>query len=388
MTNMDVNHQTGELKITNIKPDQSGEYEVKVNTKDILLTLPKRFSVYVSEVELVRLVRTKDESIYLNTTTEPQADDVIEWKFNNTVLTKVNKKEQPRSAPVFIERFKDRLYLDLFGSLIITNIKTGDSGLYDVHITNNKHIIHKRFNVTVTGVFSADVTLIVMKGDNVTLLINPDEIKGAERLFWKFNNKNIATIDLEEKNGQVKYNYNEAFGGRLNLDRNTGYLTINNIRTNDTGEYKLEIRGWKIKYNSFSVTVNEVELVLQTKDKSIYLDTATEPQADDVIEWKFENTVLTKVDKTEHPRSAPVFIERFKDRIYVVGSLIITNIKTEDSGLYDVHITNNKHIIHKRFKVTVTESSSGSHQERNGPGLFVVVIMLLTTLVMPVTGDY
>ncbi|XP_073669659.1 hemicentin-1-like isoform X2 [Paramisgurnus dabryanus] len=322
-----------------------------------------------------------------------------------------------------------------------------------------------------------------MNGDPVTLSINPEEIKTekkAEKFLWTFENKYIATIDLESKTSQAEYP-DKRFTDRLNLDRNTGSLTINHIRTEDTGEYQMEIRNsGKPKYKTFSVTVNdepstfsvikgdtvtlptdvkirpddvqwkfngnifanlthstitnmdvnstnamlninnispdqsgeyevringsgfiihrtfrvravtdEVESLSVMKEETVTLNTKVKTQAGDVIEWKFKNTPIAKMDRRIDPQPDPALDGRFRDRLDVNsrGYLIITHIKTNESGFYDVNITNINRSIQKRFSLTVTESSSGSHQEKICPGLFVVVIMLVTALFMPVTGD-
>lgn len=71
---------------------------------------------------------------------------------------------------------------------------------------------------------------------------------------------------------------------------------------------------------------------------------ATPIKIEDVIEWKFKDSLIAHSNKTTSTG-------RFD--INSVGSLLITNIRSEDSGLYDVYITGSK-IIHKIFKVTVT----------------------------------
>nr|XP_055073061.1 uncharacterized protein LOC129453022 [Misgurnus anguillicaudatus] len=206
-----------------------------------------------------------------------------------------------------------------------------------------KMITLSSFVFVFAGVSGDDVTVTVMKGDDVTL--NPNVIH--EMLRWKFKDIDITTI--------------EQFSNRLNVNSQTGYLTIQNIRTEDTGEYKLEIKTIMDKlfkpFKTFNVIINDkVESVSVMKEDSITLDTKTPTQPDDVIEWKFKNTLIAKMDRRIHPQPDPVLGERFSGRLHVDlrGSLIITHIKTNESGLYDVNITNSKHIIQKRFSVTVT----------------------------------
>ncbi|XDV23201.1 hypothetical protein PO909_027886, partial [Leuciscus waleckii] len=51
------------------------------------------------------------------------------------------------------------------------------------------------------------------------------------------------------------FDSNVTFGDRLQIDSQTGSLTIRNIRTTDSGLYKLSIFSRNISYKSFSVTV-------------------------------------------------------------------------------------------------------------------------------------
>ncbi|XP_058617532.1 SLAM family member 9-like [Onychostoma macrolepis] len=51
------------------------------------------------------------------------------------------------------------------------------------------------------------------------------------------------------------YDSNETFGDRLQMDSQTGSLTIRNIRTEHSGLYKLQIIKGGITYKSFSVAV-------------------------------------------------------------------------------------------------------------------------------------
>ncbi|XP_073721505.1 uncharacterized protein [Misgurnus anguillicaudatus] len=146
-SNMNVNQQTGELNITNIRADQSGEYEVKIDGRSLILH--RTFNVYFSDKVMSRS-GLEGKSITLNIDNETQADDVIEWKFKNTLIAKVERRISPLLLHKPDERFSDRVNIDLFGSLIINDLKIEDTGLYDVNISNSNHFIHKRFSLTVT----------------------------------------------------------------------------------------------------------------------------------------------------------------------------------------------------------------------------------------------
>ncbi|XP_073669609.1 uncharacterized protein [Paramisgurnus dabryanus] len=359
---LNVNSQTGSLTIQNIRTEDTGEYQLEIKTSTDKIFKPfKTFNVTLND-KVKSVSGVEGETVTLNTDTQPQKDDVIEWKFKNALIAKMDRRIP--SDYFSNERFRDRLDVNSRGSLIIKKLTTEDFGLYDVNIKSSKHIIHKRFRVTVSGVFSAYVTVSVIKGDDVTL--NPDVIN--EMVRWKFKNTDITTNDQSRD--------------RLILENQTGSLTIQNIRTEDTGEYQLEIKTSTDKilkpFKTFNITLNDkVKSVSVTAGETVTLNTDTQPQKDDVIEWKFKNTIIAQVDgriRSDYFRN-----KTLRDRLNVdwLGSLIIKKLTTEDFGLYDVNIKSSKHIIHKRFSLTV----SGSHREKICTLLFVPVMMLVKVLV-------
>ncbi|XDV24066.1 hypothetical protein PO909_028345 [Leuciscus waleckii] len=82
-----------------------------------------------------------------------------------------------------------------------------------------------------------------MEGDSVTLHTGVVKTQ-QDRIRWYCNDTRIAQIngDLSKTCTDVQCNEgNERFRGRLKLDHQTGSLTIMNIRTEDSGLYKLKI---------------------------------------------------------------------------------------------------------------------------------------------------
>ncbi len=83
-----------------------------------------------------------------------QGDELIVWRFGDggKLIAKSDKEAKSSTLYDTEERFRDRLELnDQTGSLIITNTRTTDSGLYTVKISSNKQTLYKRFTVTVSG---------------------------------------------------------------------------------------------------------------------------------------------------------------------------------------------------------------------------------------------
>uniref|UniRef100_A0A8C2IH98 Ig-like domain-containing protein n=1 Tax=Cyprinus carpio TaxID=7962 RepID=A0A8C2IH98_CYPCA len=94
----------------------------------------------------------------------------------------------------------------------------------------------------------------VLEGDSVTL--NSDvKVQGDNMILWMFGPE-INRIAEIYKQVIDMFNSNVKFGYKLQMDSQTGSLTIRNIRTEHTGLYKLSIfskRG--TAYRNFSVIV-------------------------------------------------------------------------------------------------------------------------------------
>uniref|UniRef100_A0A8C2Q167 Immunoglobulin domain-containing protein n=1 Tax=Cyprinus carpio TaxID=7962 RepID=A0A8C2Q167_CYPCA len=105
------------------------------------------------DTDTVKSVSVKEgDSVTLQiNVTEIQTDDEIEWKFGTerNLVAKINGK----TSKIFDGpdgRFRDRLQLDhQTGSLIITDTRTTDSGLYELKISSSSSEDTHRFSVTV-----------------------------------------------------------------------------------------------------------------------------------------------------------------------------------------------------------------------------------------------
>ncbi len=85
--------------------------------------------------------------------TEIHGSELIVWRFGSEGKLIAKCDIEAKSPPLYYdERFRDRLMVEnTTGSLIITNTRTTDSGLYTVKISSNKQTVYKIFTVTVSG---------------------------------------------------------------------------------------------------------------------------------------------------------------------------------------------------------------------------------------------
>ncbi len=94
----------------------------------------------------------------------------------------------------------------------------------------------------------------VMEGDSVTL--NTDvKVQRDDQILWMFGPQETRIAEIHRQNIYIDAT-NTTFEKRLQMDNQTGSLTIRNIRTEHSGLYKLliiSIRG--TSYKRFSVTV-------------------------------------------------------------------------------------------------------------------------------------
>lgn len=93
------------------------------------------------------------EVVTLEADVEIQTGDLMLWTFGaeNCLVARADS-----STTDITERFRDRLKVDETGSLTISDIRTTDSGHYNLQIINSERPKTKfrRFNVTVTGEYN------------------------------------------------------------------------------------------------------------------------------------------------------------------------------------------------------------------------------------------
>ncbi|XP_058617527.1 SLAM family member 5-like [Onychostoma macrolepis] len=97
-----------------------------------------------------------------------------------------------------------------------------------------------------------------MEGDSVTLNTDVTELQRDDHILWSFR-FNSSETRIAEIYKQIISIYdigeNERFRDRLQIDNQTGSLTITNINKLHSGLYKLQIISRVIKHMSFSTAV-------------------------------------------------------------------------------------------------------------------------------------
>ncbi|XP_067254929.1 carcinoembryonic antigen-related cell adhesion molecule 1-like [Chanodichthys erythropterus] len=199
-----------------------------------------------SGVDTNKVSMKERNSVTLNTGVKVTQKDRIRWFFNGSRIAEIIVDQSKICTDVQCdEKFRDRLKLDhQTGSLTIMNIRNTDAGEYQLLITINSSSSVKIFNVDVTDVPAAQrdeqKTKSVKEGESVTL--GSDATKNPKDLLtWYYNDTLIAEITGDQSKICTNNQCDERFRDRLKLDHQTGSLTIMNIKTTDSGEYKLEI---------------------------------------------------------------------------------------------------------------------------------------------------
>ncbi|XP_058616623.1 uncharacterized protein LOC131530389 isoform X2 [Onychostoma macrolepis] len=233
-----------------------------------------------------------------------------------------------------------------------------------------------------------------MEGDSVTLPTCLNQIQKYDTILWKFESTLIAQFNKDSQTFLIKDGNDGRFRDRLELNTESGSLTIKNIRTNHSGFYKVDMISTSGSSNRrFNVTVigvfdpdaDKIKPVSAKEGESVTLNTDFKVQKDDLMLWKFgratkrcvynplhhvpcqsDVTAIAKIDgETREVSLDAGDSEMFKDRLKMnklTGSLTITNIRPEHSGFYILQISNNTGTKYRRFNVTVSGiTKSHSH---------------------------
>ncbi|XP_048851448.1 uncharacterized protein LOC125720285 [Brienomyrus brachyistius] len=85
------------------------------------------------------------------------------------------------------------------------------------------------------------VTITERLGNKVTLHTGVTGLQNDSFIVWTFGTSSPPPTIAKSANGKIESNMSERFRGRLQLDPQTGSLSITNISTSDSGIYQLQI---------------------------------------------------------------------------------------------------------------------------------------------------
>ncbi|XP_067237008.1 uncharacterized protein [Chanodichthys erythropterus] len=400
-----LDHQTGSLTITNTRLSDSGVYKVKISSSK--QTLNKRFTVTVSLPPLSSgavagivvglllvfsavvaagvfynrhkvselkkpMMETvgEGESLTLTSGIEINKDDQIQWLFfgdeKKTVIAEIQRGTGEITVPD--GKFRGRLEIDKkTGSLIITNTSTDDTGVYELRITGSRLVqnlcrrlvqnLNKRFIVSVKDEVNS---VSVMMGADVTLRVNP-EIQTGDKIFWMFGHDNrLVAKNTEEKCEEESEFSDDRFKDNVDLNHQTGDLTIKKIRFNHSGKYKLKIiRNGNSSFKLFTVIVSGQVNKSVLKGRSITLNYKTEIQKDVKIQWKFGEKLIAEI--TGENRENPQWTDEFRDQMTLnpeTGSLIIQQTRPEHTGLYKLEFNTRDYSTFRLFRLIVWDEEN------------------------------
>uniref|UniRef100_A0A8C2I1H6 Immunoglobulin domain-containing protein n=1 Tax=Cyprinus carpio TaxID=7962 RepID=A0A8C2I1H6_CYPCA len=394
-----VDQNTGSLTIRNTRKRHSGQYKLTISREKITSRI---FSVDVfgvaGETGGVKSVSVMEgDSVTLqNDVTELQEDDLIVWRFGDkgVLLANIDVETNEASINVDDERFRNRLQLNQTGSLTIKDARTEHTGLYEVQIRGRESsqqflvsVIAKPIpdpgpsTAVIVGIVVAvllvaavviyyhlrisnlqkqvdnEKTVSVEEGKSVNLETDTELQKG-DGIKWCFEVLYLTEFRKEtsEENDIQCDVADGRFRNKLVLNKKTGNLIINNIRTIHSGLYKLQIsrKNGKTEYKRFIVTVTVKEVSVKVGE-TVTLDPGLETLSGDLILWTFgaKNSLVIKAE------SGATDIIKI-DRLQLdpkTGSLTITNTTDTDLGLFQLQIINRDRTRYRRFSLTHSDST-------------------------------
>ncbi|XP_016384152.1 uncharacterized protein LOC107720828, partial [Sinocyclocheilus rhinocerous] len=351
-----LDKRTGSLTIRNMRTELSGLYKLQMSSSS-KGTTNKRFKVVIN---LNNVSVKEGESLILKTNSEIRKKDKILWLFGdeNTLIAEIKEGNGKISTFDSVDgRFGGSLGLDInTGSLTIRNITTEHTGVYTQKVISKKGTTIKRINVAVR------VKMILgVKGKNVTL--NPDTETQRDGLFlWMFGEENNLIAQLTGETKETTYaDADERFRDKLQLDKNTGSLTIKNITT---GPYKLQIiSSRRTSYRKFRVFIcceSGPKIVSAMVGEFLILITDFNIEKGERVQWSFQDKTLAAGMNGDISKTSYGDV-RFRGRLelhHQTGSLTIKNTSTSDTGVYQLNFLSGcgKNICWE-FNVTVSDST-------------------------------
>ncbi|XP_067245873.1 uncharacterized protein [Chanodichthys erythropterus] len=405
---LQVDQKTGSLTIRNTRFRHSGQYKLSISREK---TTTKIFNVTVIDVVVetdgVKSVSVMegDSVILQSDVSEVQRDVLIVWRFGDKgiLLAKIDVENKEISLNDADGRFRDRLKLDLNGSLTIKNTRTTDSGLYEVQVRGRES--SQRFHLSVNdlgqspGVIAGIIVAALLVAAVVSSVViyfrhkiselekktieeekvevsdgcsatlnNKTNLEEDDKVQWWYQDDSdlIAETNRDESGVTHKKTYDgfdERFRSKLELD-DSGSLKINNTMSIHSGLYILEISSKTRRIIKKIILTVKMITVPVEEGSSVPLKTDIEIQSEDEILWTFgaKNCLVVKAD------SGLTIGKKFIGRVELDqtnGSLTLKDMKNTDTGHFKLQIINSEQTTFRRFKVIVTgEQQNDSITER------------------------
>uniref|UniRef100_A0A8C2EMP1 Immunoglobulin domain-containing protein n=1 Tax=Cyprinus carpio TaxID=7962 RepID=A0A8C2EMP1_CYPCA len=268
--------------------------------------------------------------------------------YDATQLAFSTKKKKKKKKNTLVGRF-DKPIISALNQCCCSS----DAITSDISMMNNTFLLWVL--LLVNGVFGVDadgVSVSVMVGDSVTLHTDDTEVPTGSNIIWKFGDDIIARMNEADRNPSTYDGPGALFKDRLKLDKQTGSLTITNIRTEHIGRYSVDIKSTNAKLKTFQVTVHDVvESVSLMEGDSVTLHPGvTKIQGSDQIVWKFGDQVIpiTNLNSAADSRWSNIHLnDQTRD-------LTIRNIRGDQSGDYKVEANTISMILHRKLRINIS----------------------------------
>ncbi|XP_056308999.1 uncharacterized protein LOC130220783 [Danio aesculapii] len=246
------------------------------------------------------------------------------------------------------------------------------------------------FTHGVSGQASESQKLSALEGDTVTLHTDITDLHNVDLMMWiyTYGQQNSIIAKLNGKSHVISlYDADDGrFGDRLQLDNQTGSLSIADIRTKHSGDYQLKIISSETSYKTFSLTVYDVFFAGVTNRKegeSVTLHTGVNDiQKHSAVVWKFDplslNAFLADLNITLHKSSYSAG-ERWRNRLKLderTGALSISDSRTSDTGVYQLQVSSSKETYYKRFNLYIDVPEPGPSSALAASLIFIFLLII------------